>query len=137
MLLFLYILRPFSHSPVDALQSLNVIKEYEYDFFKSYPTCQEAIQLANTEHRWFYSGAHLCLKLCMDGHLRSSTTCNLPLIFWNHPFIIFRDIKMGTWSWSANSIEHAWSDCTDVQAGMALYWRQRLITFGSCRIRVN
>ena len=25
----------------------------------------------------------------------------------------------------------------DVQAGLDLYWRQRLITFGSCRIREN
>ena len=24
----------------------------------------------------------------------------------------------------------AWSDCTEVQAGLALYWWQRLITFG-------
>ena len=31
----------------------------------------------------------------------------------------------------------AWLDCTDVQAGLALYWRQRLITFGSSRINVN
>ena len=31
----------------------------------------------------------------------------------------------------------AWSDCTEVQAGLALYWWQRLITFGVGRIRVN
>ena len=31
----------------------------------------------------------------------------------------------------------AWSDCMDVQAGMALYWWQMLITFGSSRIRVK
>ena len=31
----------------------------------------------------------------------------------------------------------AWSDCTDVQADLALYWWQRLITFGVGRIRVN
>ena len=30
-----------------------------------------------------------------------------------------------------------WSDCTDVQAGLALYWWQRLITFGVSRIRVE
>ena len=31
----------------------------------------------------------------------------------------------------------AWWDCTDVQAGLALYCWQRLITFGSGRISVN
>ena len=31
----------------------------------------------------------------------------------------------------------AWSDCTDVQTGLALYRWQRLITFDSSRIRVN
>ena len=31
----------------------------------------------------------------------------------------------------------AWLDCTDVQAGLALYWWQSLITFGVGRIRVN
>ena len=31
----------------------------------------------------------------------------------------------------------ALSNCTDVQAGLALYWWQKLITFGVGRIRVN
>ena len=31
----------------------------------------------------------------------------------------------------------AWSDCTEVQAGLALYWWQRLLTFCVGRIRVN
>ena len=31
----------------------------------------------------------------------------------------------------------AWSDYTDVQAGLALYWWQRLIIFGVGRIRVK
>ena len=31
----------------------------------------------------------------------------------------------------------AWSDCTDVQAGLALHWWQRLITCHSSRIRVK
>ena len=31
----------------------------------------------------------------------------------------------------------AWSDSTDVQSGLALYWWQRLITFGVGRIRVK
>ena len=34
--------------------------------------------------------------------------------------IIFWDIKMKTWNWSANSIVSAWSDCTDVQTGTRL-----------------
>ena len=31
----------------------------------------------------------------------------------------------------------AWSDCRDVQSGLAQYCWQRLISFGSSRIRVN
>ena len=31
----------------------------------------------------------------------------------------------------------AWSDSTDMQAGLTLYWWQRLITSGSSRVRVN
>ena len=31
----------------------------------------------------------------------------------------------------------AWSDCTDVQSCLALYWWQRLNTFGVGRIRVK
>ena len=31
----------------------------------------------------------------------------------------------------------AWSDCMDVQAGLALYWWQKLITFSFCRRRVK
>ena len=31
----------------------------------------------------------------------------------------------------------AWSDCTVVLVGLALRWWQRLITFGSSRIRIN
>ena len=31
----------------------------------------------------------------------------------------------------------AWSDCTDVHAGLALYWWQKLIIFGVGRIKVK
>ena len=31
----------------------------------------------------------------------------------------------------------AWSDCTEEQASLALYWWQSLITFGVGRIKVN
>ena len=31
----------------------------------------------------------------------------------------------------------AWSDCMNVQAGLALYWWKRLITVSSSRIRAN
>ena len=61
---------------------------------------------------------------------------------WNNPtsilelsIIIFRDIKIKT---KLDSQQYrAWSDCTDVQAGLALYWSQRLFTFGVGRIRVK
>ena len=49
--------------------------------------------------------------------------------------IILRDIKVRTWKLVSQQYR-AWSDCMDLQAGLALYW-QRLITFGSGRIRVN
>ena len=48
--------------------------------------------------------------------------------------IIFRDIKMRTWKLVYQQYK-AWSDCQDVQAGLALCWWQRLIIFGSIRIR--
>ena len=57
---------------------------------------------------------------------------------WNNPssilelsIIIFRDIKMRIWNLPASSIE------PDVQAGLALYWWQWLITVSSSRIRVK
>ena len=56
------------------------------------------------------------------------------LQFFKLPSIIFRDIKMRTW---VSQQYKAWLDCTDVQACLALYWLQRLTTFGSSRIRVN
>ena len=52
---------------------------------------------------------------------------------------ILSNIKIKTWSWSANSTEPcqtAWM-CTDVQSGLALYLWQRFITFGCSRVRVN
>ena len=43
---------------------------------------------------------------------------------------------MKFWSWSANSIEHGQTaHCTDMQAGLAPYWWQRLITFSFGLIR--
>ena len=44
--------------------------------------------------------------------------------------IILRNIKTRSQQYGA------WSDCMDVQAGLALYRWQRLITIGSSRIRV-
>ena len=53
--------------------------------------------------------------------------------------IIFRDIKMKTLKLVklVSQQYRAWSDCMDVQDGLALYWWQRLITFSSGRIRVK
>ena len=62
---------------------------------------------------------------------------------WNNPSSIFgtvhfhfRDIKIRTWSWVSQQYR-AWSDCMNVQACLALYWWQRLISLGSSRIRFN
>ena len=50
--------------------------------------------------------------------------------------IIIWDIKNRTWKMVSQQYR-AWSNCTDVQAGLALYWWQRLITFGSSKRRVK
>ena len=63
---------------------------------------------------------------------------------WNNPssifgtvkVIIFRDIRMRTWKLFSQQYRD-WSDCTDMQASLALYWWQRLITFSSDRIRAK
>ena len=38
---------------------------------------------------------------------------------------------------ASQQYDRAWSDYMDVQAGLDLYWWQRLITFDSCRIRAK
>ena len=38
---------------------------------------------------------------------------------------------------SLTPLSTSWSDCTDMQAGLALYWWQMLITFSSSRLRVK
>ena len=58
------------------------------------------------------------------------------LTFWAWSIIIFRDNKMKTWKLISQQYR-AWSECTVVQAGMALYWLQRLINFIFGRIRVK
>ena len=71
-------------------------------------------------------------------------TINLPnylnviihLTFLEPSIIIFRDIKMRTWSWSATSVKPG-QTAQMCRLAMALYWWQRLITFCSSRIRVN
>ena len=59
------------------------------------------------------------------------------------PFVLdlsidnFKDIKTKIRSCSDNSKCRTLSDCKEVQAGLALYWWQRLITFSSSKIRVK
>ena len=84
----------------------------------------------------FYFDLSVCFRM---------VTLNLyhaEFLKWNNPSSIFgtihyhfRDIKMKTCSWSANSIEPG--QTTDVHSGLALYWWQRHITFGVGRIRVK
>ena len=54
---------------------------------------------------------------------------NPPYIYLELSIYHFRDIKMSIWKLVSHQYR-AWSDCIDVQAGLALYWWQRLITFG-------
>ena len=55
--------------------------------------------------------------------------------FWNCPlsFMGYQDENLKL----VSQQYRAWSDCTDVQAGLAQYWWQRLITFSVGRIRVK
>ena len=59
-----------------------------------------------------------------------------PYSFLALSIIIFRDIQYENLKLVSQQYR-AWSDCKDVQAGLALYWWQRLITFGVGRIRVK
>ena len=62
---------------------------------------------------------------------------------WNNPSYIFDTVHYQFKGYQDESLKmvsqqyRARSDCTDVQAGLALYCWQRLITFGAVRIWVN
>ena len=79
---------------------------------------------------------------CNSIHMAENLTLNLLNFlneifhFWNCPLSFLGKSRWKPESWSANNIG-AWSDCRDVKAGLALYWWQRLITFGFSRKRVN
>ena len=76
-------------------------------------------------HFWKVSYMHLILKFLKWN--------NLPSIFRLSVIIL----EISKWNFKLASQQcRAWTDCMDVQAGLALYWLQRLITFGSSRIRV-
>ena len=51
--------------------------------------------------------------------------------------IIFGDFKF-SWFWPVTLYQYrAWSDCTKMPTGLALYFWQMLITFGGSRLRVK
>ena len=83
-------------------------------------------------------------KLSKCSNLHNILTLNLlkfligiiHLQFSDQSIMIFRDTKMRIWKFVIQQYR-AWSDCTALQTGLALYWWQRLITFGSSRIWVN
>ena len=61
--------------------------------------------------------------------------------FFHLPFlelsiINLKDIKMTINSWTATASIEPGQTAVDVQAGLALYWCQRLITFISCSVGV-
>ena len=62
---------------------------------------------------------------------------------WNNPSYNFGTVHHQFYGFQDENLKmvcqqyRAWSDCTDVQAGLALYWWQRLITFDVGRIRVK
>ena len=77
---------------------------------------------------------HLSCKLTLNLLNFLNGIINIPVL--ELPIIIFRNIKMRTWKLFSNQYR-AWSGCTDVHAGPALYWWQWLFTFCSNRIRVK
>ena len=79
----------------------------------------------------------LCLLIALTLTMLNFLNEIIFLKFLALSIIIFGDIKMKTCHVGQPTVLRAWSDCTDVQAGQALYWWQRLITFGVGRIRVN
>ena len=89
-----------------------------------------------------YTDWHLYIQSIRSSELLTLNLLNflngiIHLQFLALPIIIFRDVKMKNWSWSANSNYRPWLDCTDGQVGLALYWSKRLIMFGSSRSRVK
>ena len=62
---------------------------------------------------------------------------------WNNQSYIFGTVHYHFYGYQDENLKlvsqqyRAWSDCTDVQAGLALYWWQRLFTFSVGRIRVK
>ena len=59
---------------------------------------------------------------------------------WNNPPYIFGTFYchfLGENLKLVSQQYRAWSDCTNMQAGLVLFWWQRLITFGSIGIRVK
>ena len=62
---------------------------------------------------------------------------------WNNPPSTFGTVHYHFKGYQDENLKfvsqpfRAWSDYTDVYAGLTLYWWQRLITFGVCRIRVK
>ena len=62
---------------------------------------------------------------------------------WNNPPSIFGTVHYHFYGYQDENLKlvsqqyRAWTDCTDVQAGLALYWWQTLIIFSPSRIRVK
>ena len=77
-------------------------------------------------HIVMYSATYLTLNLL------SSINGIIHLPFLEQSVFIFRDIKVRTWKLVSQQYR-AWSNCTDVQSGLAVYWWHMLSTFNSER----
>jgi hypothetical protein len=62
----------------------------------------------------------------------------------NVPFSYLSIVIIGIFEWKSKvgkpkvyRVYRAWYDCTVLQAGLALYWWQRLVSFGSSRLRFD
>ena len=60
---------------------------------------------------------------------------DLCIFFWNLRWYLQR-LQDENFK-SVSQQYRAWSDCTDVQTGLTLYWWQTIITFGSSRVKVK
>ena len=76
-------------------------------------------------------------NVCLTFFLLNFSNGIIHLPFLDLSFIIFRDIKIKTWLWSANSIESGQTSrmCRMTWFYIVLHWWQRLITFGSIMLR--
>ena len=86
---------------------------------------------------------HREIPPCPYQQLLDYKSVALPFIKWTCPTYVFGTIHYQFWGYQDENFKigsqqyRDWSDCTDVEAGLALYWWQKLMTMGSSRVSVQ